>query len=433
MPQFVEKISLTYFPRAHDPGWFAGPLGWLLGVVLFALVHYGRPTVAADWPQILGPRRDGVAVGERLAENWSQEPPSVAWKQPVGEGHAGVAVADGHVVLFHRQQADVVVTTLDAESGRLFWEKRFPTHYRGSFISDSGPRAVPVISGQRIFLYGADAQLKCLSLASGKVHWSRDLRQEYHVPEGYFGATSTPLVEDQKLIVNVGGRPDAGLMAFDVRSGETLWQVTKEAASYSSPVARTLDGTRHIFFVTRLNVISLNPDNGDLRFQFPFGKRGPTVNAANPLVIGPHVFLSASYGVGAALVHIDGDQAQVLWRKSEVMSSQYMTSVLREGTLYGIDGREDVGHTELRAVDPLKGKIHWQVKNFGMATIILANQTLVIVKTNGELVLAEATRDRYHELARWRMFASTTRALPALAQGRLYARDTDTLKCIDLR
>src|SRR5262249_35972127 len=159
---------------------------------------------------------------------------------------------------------------------------------------------------------------------------------------------SSPIVEGDKLLLNVGGRGDAGIVAFSVADGKTLWQKTNEQASYSSPVAVTHDGARHVIFATRLAATSGDPDNGALRRRMPFGEQGNSVTAANPLVLDGHVFLSASYGVGAAYARFTRDRVETVWANNDTMSSQYVTCVPHEGFLYGIDGRQDVGSARLR-------------------------------------------------------------------------------------
>jgi outer membrane protein assembly factor BamB len=321
---------------------------------------------------------------------------------------------------------------MDTTGGKVLWKRGFPTRYRSGISPDNGPRCVPVIHQDAVYLYDAEGIVFCLALADGKLRWQRDLKQDYSAPEGYFGAGSTPIVEADRLLVNVGGRDGAGLVALSLASGKTLWKATDEGASYSSPVAVTLRGTRHVVFITRLNCVSVDPANGDVRFQFPFGMRGPTVNGASPSIVGDRVFLTASYGIGATMAKITDRDAQVLWQADDVMSSQYTTCVEHEGVFYGIDGRQDIGVAQLRAFDPRQGKVHWTREGFGMATIILADGKLVILKTDGTLVLAKATAEAYEELASVQLFNSTTRALPALAAGLLYARDERGLKCVDL-
>jgi outer membrane protein assembly factor BamB len=197
-------------------------------------------------------------------------------------------------------------------------------------------------------------------------------------------------------------------------------------------VSATIDGVRHVVFVTRLNVVSVDPRTGAVRFQFPFGQRGPTVNAANPLILGDHVFVSASYGVGAQWAKVGAKRATTVWENDDVMSSQYTTCVEKDGMLYGIDGRQDVGVARLRAFDPKTGKVYWTEEGFGTGNFILAGDKLLIMKTDGELILAEPSPKAYRPLAKARLFDTTVQALPALSNGLLFARDTQSLKCVQV-
>ena len=148
------------------------------------------------------------------------------------------------------------------------------------------------------------ANCRAQALDSGEQLWFRNVREDFAAPEGYFGCGGSPIVENDTLLLNVGGEHGAGIVALNLSDGTTRWKSTDESASYSSPVAATVDNVRHVIFVTRLSVVSIDPLTGGVRFRFPFGTRGPTVNAASPLILGDHVFVSASYGVGAQWARI---------------------------------------------------------------------------------------------------------------------------------
>lgn len=403
---------------------------------LFALslpVVSASPGVAGEWPQILGPHRNGVADDERLGDSFPAKGPPRVWQKEVGEGFSGIAVADSKAIVFHRVDDEERVQAFEAATGQPLWLRPFPTRYSGGISPDNGPRCTPVIDRGRVFVLGAAGDLHCLSLADGTHRWSRSTARDFSAPEGYFGIGSTPIVDGDRLLVNVGGKSNAGIVAFSVEDGSTLWQATDEQASYSSPVAVTREGVRHVVFVTRLSALSVDPENGKVRWKFPFGARGPTVNAANPIILDDHLFLTASYGVGAVYARFGKDRAQTVWDNNDTMSSQYTTSVPYEGNLYGIDGRSDQGSARLRCFDPDSGKVRWTKSEFGMASLIVADGKLVILRENGDLVLAAASPEAYRELGRSRVLSTTARALPALAGGLLYVRDTKTLKCVDLR
>lgn len=388
---------------------------------------------AGEWPQILGPTRNGIAVDEKLVDSLPAKGPRVVWEHPVGDGYAGVAVAGEVVVVFHRVGDEEVVEGLDPLTGKPKWKQSFPATYAGGINADKGPRCVPLLYKGNVYLFGAGGDLHSVELKFGKKRWSRALERDYTVPQSFFGVGSTPIAEGDKLLVNVGGKSGAGIVAFNLADGKTAWQKTEEQASYSSPTAATIDGQRQVIFVTRLNVVALKPDDGTVLWEFPFGARGPTVNAATPLVVDGHLFLSASYGVGAVCRKLGKSSAEPLWANNSTMSSQFSTSVPQGGYLYGVDGRQDIPPARLRCFALKTGKVQWTAEDFPVANLILADGKLVIVTDDGSVVLAAASPEAYRELGRAQLFRGDTRALPALANGLLYARDSSTLRCIDLR
>lgn len=413
----------------------------IAGAIAVLAVCLELPAHAGEWAQILGPARNGIAQNEKLADKWPNDGPKTPWQRPVGHGFAGVAVSGGLVILYHGQGDDVAVEALNAKSGKPIWRHGIPTKYVPSFTSDRGPRSVPLMHGENVYLYGPQGMLTCLSVKSGDEVWQRDTYEDFcskrpkrgEPPEGYFGFGSAPIVEGDALLLNVGGGDaDAGIVAFNLKTGATVWKSTKERASYSSPVAANIGGRRHLIFATRLSVLSVDPTNGQVLFKFPFGRLGPAVTAANPVVFGSHVFITGSYNFGATLSKIGPTGSQIVWESDEVLSSQYTTPILLDGVMYGIHGRQDAGIAALRCIDPETRRILWTKDGFGYATLLLADGKLLALKTDGELVLLRPDKARYVELDRFRPFTDTTRALPALSNGLLYARDTSTLKCIDL-
>lgn len=403
--------------------------------LLIASVH----VAAHDWPQFLGPTRDGVYTGPPIAAAWPAGGPRKVWQRQVGQGFSGPVVAGTRLILFHRVAHEERVEALDARSGATQWTHAYPTAYRDDFGFDEGPRAVPVVADGRVYTFGAEGRLTALDLATGRVLWSNDTRR-FGVAKGFFGAAGSPLVEDGRVIANIGGTRagrNAGIVAFNADTGEVLWTATDHDASYSSPVGAAFDGQRTAVFLTRQGLVGVNPANGSILFERMWRSRSASsVNAASPLIIGNLIFVSATYETGAAVFRVQGNQLTQLWASDDVLSNHYATSVYRNGYLYGFHGRQEFTPS-FRAVEFKTGAVKWSVDGFHAGTVTLAGDRLLILRETGELVMAPATPDGYRPIAQARILPPTLRSYPALADGFLYVRNNDTrndtLICLDLR
>lgn len=408
-----------------------------LALILFATSGAKAETAAEDWPQLLGPTRNGVYSGVDLSEDWPAKGPPVVWQKAVGHGFSGPVVAAHRLILFHRLEGRETVDCLDARTGKPIWSFGYPTDYQDEFGFDDGPRATPTINQGRVYTFGAEGLLGCLDLETGKELWRVNTKTDYHAPNGFFGMACSPLVEGDAVLLNIGGGPGAGIVAFDKSSGKLLWKASDDEASYSSPVAATIGGRRYALFFTRNGLVGLDPAAGTIKFTYPWHSPNRTsVNAACPLVLGDTVFLSACYGTGAILLQLAGGQVEKLWSGDDLLSNHYATSVERNGYLYGIHGRTDPGYNprpKLRCVNLQKRAVCWETDAVGPASILRAGNRLIILTETGELVEASAEPDGFHPLCRGQILASEVRAFPALAQGYFYARSKDHLVCLDLR
>ena len=385
-----------------------------------------------DWPQFLGPTRNGVYAGTNLAKSWPANGPPIVWRTSVGQGFSGPVVSAGNVVLFHRLQDKAVIDCMDSQDGHRIWRHDYPTDYVDDFGFDEGPRATPAISGGYVYTFGAEGVLNCLSITDGKTVWTIDTRSQFGSSKGFFGAACSPLVEGHAVLLNIGGGHGAGIVAFDKDTGKVLWKATDHEASYSSPCVATWNGNRLAVFFTRSGLVSVDPASGQVRHEFPWRSRmHASVNAATPLVVDDLVFLSASYQTGAALLRINGDKVEKIWAADEVLSNHYATSVQCDGLLYGYDGRQEQG-PNLRCVELKTGRVRWSKDNFGAGSVTLAGHDLLLLKENGELILAPASPAAYKATAMAQILPNGVRALPALADGRLFARSKSTLICVDL-
>ncbi|HXR45473.1 MAG TPA: PQQ-binding-like beta-propeller repeat protein, partial [Pseudolysinimonas sp.] len=235
-----------------------------------------------------------------------------------------------------------------------------------------------------------------------------------------------------RVIANIGG-DKAGLVAFEARTGKVLWTATDDDASYSSGMAATIGGRRSAIFLTRDNLIGLDPATGAIHFQRRWRARNASsVNAATPLVVGDSIFVSAQYGPGAGVLRVEGSKLVDVWASDEAMSNHYATSVYHDGHLYGFHGRQEFGPS-LRAVEFKTGTVKWSQDQFRAGSVTLAGDKLLIVRESGEMVLAQASPRAFRPLARAQVLPGVVRPLPAIADGFVYVRNENTLVCLDLR
>jgi outer membrane protein assembly factor BamB len=390
------------------------------------------PSFGADWPQLHGPARDGHSAETKLNWNWPKDGPKVLWQMDAGRGWAGPVVAGERLVFFHRVGDEEVVLCLDPTTGKEKWKHAYRTKYVDDFDFDNGPRATPTISGDKVFTLGPNGDFAATELATGKELWHRHLLEEYKASKGFFGAACSPLVMGDRVLMNVGGK-GAGVVCFNAADGKELWKATDDGASYSSPVAAELDGKSAAVFFTRRGLRVLDPANGKSLYDFAWRPRdNNSVQAATPLVWKDEIFLTASYSLGAVLLSAKKGELSEVWSNDKALSSQYTTPVRVGDYLYGTHGRAD-GVAHLHCAEWKTGAVKWTEARYGVASLIAVDGGLLALTESGELVRFDASPDGYKERARAAILTKPTRAVAALANGLLYARDGKTLVCVSLK
>ena len=418
-------MSAFVFPSPFQVGTGAvlkGCCGLLAGIGAMTL-----PLVAADWPQLLGPARDGSVVmpeGKALIE------PEAVWDRALGSGFAGPVVADGRVIIAHREGDEQCVDAVDAGTGVLLWQFKRPTDYTDSFGFDNGPRGVPAVADGRVFVHGADGIVDALELASGKLLWSVDTEAEFASPQGYFGRACSPLVVDGLVLLTPGGEKDgrpAGVVALEAKSGQVRWQSVADEAGYASPMS--LPGGRLLCWM-RNQLWVLETATGAVQTSRPLRSRmDASVNAAQPLRLGDdRVLISAGYGVGLHALKLPS--LEPIWQKEGLLDCHYSSPVSGgQAVIFGFDGRQEMGQT-LRCVDVEAREKRWQSDVVPGGTLIRVGAQLLVVTEQGELWVVAASSDRLEVLHRVQILGANHRSHPAYADGLLFARDRDRLVAV---
>jgi len=449
-------------------------------LVLFLTVSFAAR--AGDWPEFMGPTRDQVSTETGLLESFPAGGPKLVFARQVGTGYSAPSVRDGVLVIHHRIGGEEIVEACDAATGETKWKHAYPSSYRDPFGYNNGPRCTPLLTADRCYTLGAEGVLLCLDFATGRERWQRTTTREFEVPEAFFGAGSSPVLENGALYVQVGGQPNAAVVAFDANSGRTLWQnggertwtglpmlgwpgerlVTwsradpafERMASYCTPVLATINRRRHLLTVTRQGLISLDPKTGRHNFSRWFrARQDSSVNAMTPVVEGDTIFLSTAYFRGGSLllrVQPDGKSYEEVWAGTQ-LEIHWTRPVLTGGHLYAFSGRNEPD-ARFRCVELATGKVKWErdegwpngghgkvepgqePKVFGRGSAILAEGKLIALGEAGLLGIFRANPGKLEELARWQVpkLRYPCWAAPVLADRRLYLRDENWLVCFDL-
>lgn len=397
-------------------------------VVLFVSL---LPVTAADWPEFLGPRRDG-STREAISGSWEQTAPKVLWSKPVGGGFSGPIVADGTTFLFHRRDGAEILQALDAATGESKWENKAPATYRDDFGFDNGPRSTPCVAGDRLFAMGADGLIRCVAVKSGKTIWSVDARKKFEAGKGFFGMACSPVVHKSLVLLSIGGKDGAGIIALDQSDGRLRWKALEDEAGYASPVIGKVGDSLAAVFFTREGLAVLEPEAGRVIAKRPWRARmQASVNAASPLLIDGLVFATSSYETGAILARVRVGRIEEIWSGDDQLSSHYATPVHSDGFLYGFHGRQEMGPS-FRCIELKTGKVRWDEPGFGAGSATLVGTNLLLLKETGELLLASTNPDRFLVTGRAQFLGDDTRAFPAVSNKRLFARDKRRLVCVQL-
>jgi outer membrane protein assembly factor BamB len=423
--------------------------------------------VTHDWTSFLGPTHNGVSTETKLLYNWPKAGPTLVWEMKKGTGYSSPAISGDRLVMIHRVGNEERVECLHRETGDRYWKFAYPTQFEDRYGYNNGPRASPVIDGDHVYTYGAEGKLHCLKLETGQVYWKRDLPAEFKVPHDFFGVASTPLIEGDLLIVNVGAPGGPTVAAFDKKTGKLVWGAgDKWGPSYASPVPANVNGRRRIFVFAggesnppTGGLLSIDPQNGAVDFSFPWrSKSYESVNAACPLIAGNQVFISASYKTGGALLNLLPNGSQSVAWTSQDLSTHFNTAIYKDGYLYGFDGRNEPD-ASLACLELKTGKVMWRVNpeweevvegvdhplKLGTfrGTLLSVDGKFLCLGEMGHLLWLDLTPNGYKELARtWLFAARETWALPVLSHGLLYVgqnsrdmlrRESPRLLCYDLR
>lgn len=400
--------------------------------VLFFSVGRAEP---ADWPQWLGPARNGLSQ-EAIAP-WKSSP-KVAWRRKVPKAFSSPIVADG-LVFIHASYDDKdteEVIALDAQTGKPRWRDSYPrAKYRSQL--GAGPRATPSFADGKLVTYGITGALTCYEARTGNRLWQVNPYETGKLTLPRFGVCSSPILTHGKAVVLVGGAGFA-VAAYDVTNGKLAWKALDEPAGSASPTL--LQGKspedEQIVAQTTLRLAGLNPKQGAVRWEQPLVFE-PSGVSPTPFVVGD-LLLCTTQDSGTLAISLPGKghaEPAVKWRKTDLSGYFSTGTVGPEGTVLIVtNALAPLPRADLRCLDPANGKELWKKENLGyfhFAVMAIADGKVLILDDGGNLVLAQVTRKGYQELAKAKVCHGTFNS-PALANGRLFVRDNVEVICLEM-
>ena len=414
-----------------------------------AVALAGSIAVADDWPQWGGAQRDLVWRETGIVDEFSTDGllPRV-WSTPIGEGYAGPAVADGRVFVMDRiaDEQNERVLCLDADNGEILWTHEYPCEYTISY--PAGPRSTPTVDGDVVYTVGAMGDLFCLSVADGKPVWSKNFEKDFATTLPTWGMVAAPLVDGDQLIVLVGGK-DALVVSFDKKTGKELWRALDDPEiGYAPPVIFEFGGVRQLIVWSPKGVASLDPASGKPIWNVDWHSNAG-LSVATPRKIGNRLFVTSFYNGPLMLeVAADGKAAEVAWKgssdseiKTDGLHSIIPTPWVEANELYGV-----CSYGQLRCLDTSSGERVWETfaatgeGRWWNAFLVPNGGRFFLHNEQGDLIIANLTRDGYQEIDRAKLVEPTrpvNRRMtiwshPAFAMKSVFARNDKEIVRVDL-
>lgn len=378
------------------------------------------------WPGWRGPDRDGWVEHFQPPTEWPEELERV-WQVEVGTGYGSPVVAYGRVYQHARQGDDEVVWCLDLETGDVQWRKSYAVPFtigEGAEYHGKGPKASPALADGRLFTLSITGRLSAWDAETGERLWSRDYGSRFEKTHPYWGAATSPLIDEGRIIVDFGTDEEGALIALDAETGEEIWSHGDEGASYASPILVEIEGVRQIVELTMQGLVSVEAESGHRLWDYPFPQEGSDQNMITPVYHRGLVLLGGeNRGIrGLEPRREDGRwTVEERWHQEKV-ALDMSTPVINGELLYGFS---HYGFGRLFCLDPKTGEIQWQgPRRTGENVMFLSVPGYVLALINdGELKIIKATGQRYQPVASYRVAESRTWAPPVLLRNDILVKD----------
>ncbi|MDI1314028.1 PQQ-binding-like beta-propeller repeat protein [Prosthecobacter sp.] len=414
----------------------------LTTVLGLALATTAFSADSTDWGTFRGPAGNGIVPAMANAK-WSLKQ---VWKSPTNLGFSSFAVADGKVYTLVTGESDgnsgEMLVCLDEKNGKELWSKPLSIipKYTGGGDSGTpenkggdGSRSTPVINGGKVYVIDSMLGVSCFDAATGKVVWNHDVMKDNDGVQIKWENAASPVIDGDVLLLAGGGAGQA-LIGLDKNTGKVVWKGEDDKMTHATPVLADIHGVHQAIFFTQTGLVAVDPQKGSVIWRAPFPYKVST--AASPVVFEDIVYCSAGYGVGAGAFKIRKSgsklEATQIWRRENQCFNHWSTPVVKDGYLYGMFSFKEYGAGPLACVDIRTGEDKWAEKGFGPGQVILAGDKIIATSDKGEIVVVQASPDKYKEVARKDVLDGKVWSYPILANGKIFARSTTEGVCLNV-
>jgi outer membrane protein assembly factor BamB len=374
---------------------------------------------ATDWPQWLGPNRNGISEEAGWRTDWTANAPKELWRKKVGEGFTCVSVAAGHLYTSGNAGGKDTVFCLNPAMGAEIWT----FSYRCESGDYPGTRCVPTVDGASLYTFNREGVLYCLSADKGAVRWQKDIVKDCGVAKPMWGFATQPLILGDRVIMTVGPT-----IALDKATGKVVWKSGEDKAAHSSAYAFQHGGKTLVAGMNLFGLRVVDAADGKEVARFKWETPAP-VHVVTPIVEGDNLFV-ASFGTSGVL-KLGDDGLRPVWLNKN-LKNHANNSMLFKENLYGFDGEVDKGI--LRCVDFKTGEVRWSNDDIKAGALMVADGKLLIMSSKGDLIVAEASPAAYKEIGRTHVLDGRCWTMPVLSGGLIYCRNhPGDLVCVDVR
>jgi len=423
-------------------------------IVCALTIFFLTPLFGDDWPQWRGPNRDGVWSETGIVERFDSAKIELRWRVPISSGYSGPTVANGRVYVTDRITKPKQIERIhcfDWKTGKKIWSYDYDSLYRDVSYT-AGPRASVTVHDGLAYALGTMGHLHCFDAASGKLLWEKDLKIEYNIQMPIWGIASAPLIEDNLLIIQIGGSPAACLVALDRKTGAEKWTALNDRASYSAPIIIEQASERVLVAWTGDNVVGLAAKSGEVVWKYPFPPRQMVLAIASPVFYKNRLFVSG-FNDGSLMLDVKRNRlaVEVIWRRggksgdrTDGLHSLMSTPLIIGDYIYGIDA-----YGQMRCLEADTGERVWEDLSvvprgrWSTAHLVRNHDNVWIFNEKGELLITKLAPEGIKIISRAKLIEPTRQQLnrrggvcwshPAFAYGHVFARNDEELVCASLK